>query len=97
MQPIDPKDFDKIIEKHTQSLAEIKAALDGQAGALAELVDEFAKLGVDADKLPPLESLPKEYQEQYLAFSRDLQEIDDILKPRRVKAKPAVRRRRNMV
>ena len=97
MRATDPKDFEQVISKHKQNLAEIKAMLDEQTATLDNLTAEFDKLGIDKSKLPPLEALPKEYQDQYLAFTRDLKEIDDILKPKQTKAKPAVRRQRNII
>lgn len=97
MNATDPKDFEKAVARHKQNLAEVRALLDEQTAMLEELTREFDKLGIDTSKLPSLESLPKEYQEQYLQFSRGLKEIDDILKPGKAKAKPAVRRQRSMI
>ena len=97
MKATDPQDFEKVIARHKQNLVEIKARLDEQSAMLEALTKEYEKLGIDRSKLPPLEALPQEYQDQYLAFTRDLKEIDEILKPKQVKPKPAVRRQRTMI
>lgn len=97
MKATDPKDFEKVIARHKENLAQVKAMLDEQSAMLDELTREFDKLGIDASTLPSLESLPREYQEQYLDFARGLQDIDNALKPKQVKAKPAVRRHRTMI
>jgi NAD(P)H-nitrite reductase large subunit len=97
MSATDSTDFTKAIEKHERDLAAIKAKLDEQAAILEQLTEEYEKLGIDTSSLPSIESLPQEYQEQYMAFARDLAEVDNILRPQRPKSKPALKRRRNMI
>jgi hypothetical protein len=90
-------DFTKLIEKHERDLAAIKVKLDEQSAILQQLTEDYESLGIDASALPSIDSLPQEYQEQYMAFSRDLAEVDSILRPQRPKSTPALKRRRNMI
>lgn len=94
MEKTDPAAFEKKLAEQKKDLARIKAVLDEQTEMLNALKADFDKLGIDPKELPPIDQLPMEYQEQYLAFTRELKEIDDILAPPRPKAKaPKVSRR----
>ena len=97
MKPTDPQDFEKVIAKHKKNLADIKAVLEDQSTMLDALVTEFGKFEMDKNALPPLEALPQEYQDQYLAFTRELKDMEEILNPKQAKAKPALRRTRSMI
>ena len=79
--------FEQQLAKQKQDLANIKAVLDEQRTMLETLKTEFDKLGLDPAQILPIDQLPKEYQEQYLNFTRELKEIDEILAPQRPKAK----------
>ena len=94
METIDPAAFEKDLARNKEDLARIRKVLDEQRDMLESIKAEFDKLGVDTSKLPPIDQLPKEYQEEFLNFSRELKEIDDILAPPRPKAKaPKIGRR----
>jgi chromosome segregation ATPase len=88
--------FEKIIERHKAELSRLKTILAEQKNSLEQLKADYEKLGIDRSKLPPLESLPREYQERYLAFERDLRDLDSEINaaPKKIKT-PG--RRRNIV
>lgn len=93
MSTTEVQDFQKVIDKQRADLARIKSVLDEQSALLQQLKAEYAKLGIDRSKLPALESLPQEYQTQYLAFERELKETGDLLKSQPAKHKaPKMRR-----
>jgi hypothetical protein len=90
--------FQKIIDKQKAELGRIRSVLDSQKSNLARIKADYEKLGIDREKLPPLESLPPEYRERLLAFERDLKALGDMT--RSVPVKPGVAKgkmRRNIV
>ncbi|MDR2892603.1 MAG: hypothetical protein LBV80_05915 [Deltaproteobacteria bacterium] len=89
--------FEKTLARHKEDLARIKTVLDTQRATLESIKAEFDKLGINTAQLPPIEQLPKEYQEQFLGFTRELREIDEILTPPRPASKPMKLRRRAMI
>jgi hypothetical protein len=90
-------EFEKTLARHKEDLARIRTVLDAQRATLEGIKAEFDKLGINTADLPPIEQLPREYQEQYFNFTRELKEIDEILSPPRPAGKPAKIRRRAMI
>ena len=90
----DPKDFQKVIDKHKADLASLKETLDGQNAMLEKLKKEFKALGLDEQQFLPLSDLPPEMQNRYLEFERELKSVSEILAPAQVKPKaPKLRQR----
>jgi hypothetical protein len=75
MQVRESNDFQKVIERHKAELARLRTVFAEQKHSLAQIKADYEKLGIDRSKLPPLENLPREYQERYLAFERDLRDL----------------------
>jgi chromosome segregation ATPase len=96
MQVEDTDNFQKTIERHKAELARLRIVLAEQKNSLEQIKADYEKLGIDRSKLPPLESLPVEYQERYLAFERDLRDLDSEINaaPKKIKTSG---RQRNIV
>ena len=90
----DPKDFQKVINKHKADFAALKATLDEQNAMLEALKKEFKALGLDEQQFLPLSELPPDMQSRYLEFERELKSVSETLSPAQVKPKgPKLRQR----
>jgi septal ring factor EnvC (AmiA/AmiB activator) len=90
-------DLNAAIAKEKQELESIRATLEEQDRTLDKLKKDFAALGVAGEALPSLDALSPEQRAQYLAFERELREIDGLLAPRRPKTKAALKTSRALV
>ena len=95
--PSRKNDLDAAITRERQEFETIRAALEEQDRTLEKLKQDFAALGVTEEALPSLDALSPEQRSQYLAFERELREIDGLLAPRRPKTKAPLKTRRDMV
>lgn len=93
-----PEDeLNAVITRRKRETEKLRAALEEQDRALEKLRADFAALGIADEALPSLDDLSPEQREQYLAFERELREIDDLLAPRRPKPKTPPQSRRALV
>jgi hypothetical protein len=93
----DPKEFQKVIDRHKANLASLKATFSEQAAMLEQLKKSFKDLGLDENQFLSLSELPPEMQSRYLEFERDLKSVTETLSPSQVKPKgPKLRPRLNI-
>ena len=95
--PSPKTDLDAAVTRERQELETLRAALEEQDRTLEKLKQDFAALGVTEEALPSLDALSPEQRAQYIAFERELREIDGLLAPRRRKPKAPLQTRRDMV
>jgi hypothetical protein len=95
--PNPTNDLNAAIARERQEFASIRAALEDQNRMLEKLKKDFAALGIAEEALPSLDDLSSEQRAQYLAFERELREIDGLLAPRRPMAKNPLKTRRALV
>jgi hypothetical protein len=86
-----------VIARRKREMESLRAALKEQDCALEKLREDFAALGIADEALPSLDDLSPEQREQYLAFERELREIDGLLAQRRPKPKTPTQSRRVLV